>query len=89
MNKKTIIKLYEEYISPNNKSTKEYEKLKDEFAYTLEDLMENMSDGKKEKLGKVCDCLLKMGKEQEVSAFVEGYTLGTNLTTEAIHRGMK
>ena len=87
--KKTITKLYDEYISPNNTPTKEYVKLKDEFEVTVEELMENMSEGKKQKVEKVCECLFKMGREQEVSAFVEGYTLGTTLTTEAIHRGIK
>lgn len=87
--KKTITKLYDEYVSPNNTPTQEYIKLKDEFDITMEELMEDIPEVSQNKFERVFECLLKMCKEQEVSAFVEGYTLGTNLTTEAIHRGMK
>lgn len=87
--KKTIIKLYEEYVSQNSIPTNEYLKLKDEFSNELEILMDTVSDAEKEKLEKLCDCLFKMSKEQEVNAFVDGYSLGTTLTAEAIHRGIK
>jgi len=87
--KKTIIKLYEEYISKNNKPTKEYLNLKNEFEETVGMLSKNISDSEKSRLERVCECLIKMNREQETNAFVEGYTLGTNLTTEAINRGIK
>ena len=87
--KKTIIKIYEEYVSQNNKPTKEYVQLKEEFETILNDLIKNDLKGNGTKIEKLCDCLLKMNKEQETNAFVEGYTLGTNLTTEAIYRRMK
>lgn len=88
-NKKTIIKLYEEYISQNNQPTKEYVKLKEDFEIILNELIKNKKDEESLKIERLCECLLKMNKEQETKAFVEGYTLGTNLTTEAIYRGMK
>ena len=87
--KKTIMKLYNEYVAENNIPNKEYSKLKDEFETVLNELVHNIPDKEKTKLEKVCECLLKMGKEQETNAFVEGYTLGTNITTEAIYRGIK
>lgn len=88
-NKKTIMKLYNEYISQNNNPTKKYIELKKEFEKTVKELTEGVTENEKTKIERICECLLEMGKEQETNAFVEGYTLGTNLTTEAIYRGMK
>ena len=87
--KKTVKKLYEDYISQNNTPTKEYLKAKDEFESTLIEWEKNISASEKTRLETICKCLFKMNKEQETNAFVEGYTLGTNLTTEAIYRGIK
>ena len=88
--KKEIQKLYEKYISQDIDLTEEYKKTSKEFAKKVEEFEQNLKIENFafiKEFEEICKLMSKMQEEQAKKSFEIGYSMGVNLTLEAIENG--
>lgn len=88
--KKEIQKLYEKYISQDIDLTEEYKKASKEFAKKVEEFEQNLKIENFafiKEFEEICKLMSKMQEEQAKKNFEIGYSMGVNLTLEAIENG--
>ena len=89
--KKEIQKLYEKYISQDIDLTEEYKKSSKEFAKKVEEFEQNLKIENFafiKEFEEICKLMSKMQEEQAKKSFEIGYSMGVNLTLEALLANM-
>ena len=89
-NKREIQKLYENYVSQNIAVTEEYKQTSKEFANKIEKFEKNLKAkdiSLIQELEEILNLINKMNEEQAKKSFEAGYSMGVNLTFEAINNG--
>lgn len=87
--KKEIQSLYENYVSQNISLTENYKKYSNEFAKSVDGLIQRLSkvdENLIEEVNCICDLMSEMQEEQAKIAFESGYILGTNILMEVVCR---
>ena len=84
-NKKAIIKLYDDYIETEPRTTKQYMQASNQFLDSIERFRDKLPNRKKKQLDKIMDLAFKMSTEDNKQTFVYAYTLGVRLTTDALY----
>lgn len=85
-NKETILKLYDELISPDLQNTTLYGELLSKFAELKEEFDNSISEEQKKQLDILEKLLDDMNEEENRQAFVEGFSLATQLLTQGLYR---
>ena len=86
-NKKEIQKLYEKYISQDMELTEEYKEASKEFAKKAEKFEKSLKIkdfALLKEFENICKLMSNMQEEQAKKSFEIGYSMGVNLTLEAI-----
>ena len=89
-NKKEIQKLYEKYISQDMELTEEYKEASKEFAKKAEKFEKSLKIkdfALLKEFENICKLMSNMQEEQAKKSFEIGYSMGVNLTLEAIENG--
>jgi len=82
-NKETILKLYKELVEMNVKPTEEYYRKLREYSDYKEKFIKLV--GREEELDILLNLLLDTEDDLKQQMFIEGYSLGTKLTAEALY----
>ncbi|MBQ3414104.1 MAG: hypothetical protein IJH39_01885 [Clostridia bacterium] len=80
-----ILKLYEEYMDEIHEADEENVKITTEFVEQTEKFEEQLSKEQVRQLEDIIDKALNMNQNTIKQAFVGGYRIGTQLTTEALY----
>lgn len=83
--KKTILKLYTDYIEGNPKTTPKYNEISNQFVDSIEKFRNNLKDEQKKDLDEIINLTFSMNSESEKQVFIYAYSLGVKLTTEVFY----
>lgn len=83
--KKTILKLYTDYIERNPKTTQKYNEISNQFVDSIEKFRNNLKEEQKKDLDEIINLTFSMNSESEKQAFIYAYSLGVKLTTEVFY----
>lgn len=83
--KKTISKLYDDYIEGNIRTSKKYKEISNKFVDRIERFRDKLKKKDKKELDKIIELVFDMNEESERQTFIYGYSLGVRLTTEALY----
>ena len=85
MEKEMILKLYNNYMEEDYKTSKRHQELSIKFNEKLKEFCDTLKATDKKKFDNIINLAFEMNGESEKQVFIDGYSMGVKLTIEALY----